>query len=632
MIPSLPLDRHFAQPGAPLEEAFSQRNLFPWIHRRSVPLADPAALHARLLATARPGKRVAYVHVPFCANHCLFCGFYRNRSADEALAEYAGHVARDIAVNGPADGGPIHAVYFGGGTPSALSASDLYRLVAAMRDHLPLAPDCEITIEGRVAGFDDERVDACLDAGANRFSIGVQTFDTGLRRRLGRKADHDQTVAFLERLCRRDRAAVVCDLIFGLPGQDMDMWRRDVRLCTELGLDGVDLYCLTMHDQGPLAQSIAKGALPAAAGLAQMARMYAAGLEIVEDAGWRHLNQAHWAATTRERNLYNQLVKAGADCLAFGSGAGGLLDGHRIVNDPDIESYQRRIAEERSPVSVALPPPPQAVARNLVMGGLEGGRLDLARLESAVVPGFTAALAPLFEQWSEQGLVRRRGNTITLTTAGWFWHTNLVGSLFELIAAAGASDIPVSIPTRKENPMSTDDRKIVAFAALRRQMELSQDGVLETIAEEHGVSTRDVVDCLPEHCRTVVDGAFFEAVMADLTAWGEITFLVHTKDIILECKGVVPSGKVARGFYNLDGHDAIGGHLRLGNCGSIAFVKRPFMKMDTCAILFFNRDGEAMFKVYVGRDDTRALKTDQIVRFDALRARLAAAPAPALAG
>lgn len=174
--------------------------------------------------------------------------------------------------------------------------------------------------------------------------------------------------------------------------------------------------------------------------------------------------------------------------------------------------------------------------------------------------------------------------------------------------------------------MPDNENKTLRLSALRAKLAENQDGVLEAIAAENGLSTREVADCLPDHCRTAIDGSFFEAVMADVTGWGEITFLVHTKDIILECKGEVPPGRVARDFFNLDGHGAIGGHLRHGNCAAIHFIKRPFMKMETRAILFFNREGEAMFKIYVGRDNNRVLRADQLIRFDALRDRLAAVP------
>jgi oxygen-independent coproporphyrinogen-3 oxidase len=438
----LPLERYFAAKGDPLTGAFAERSAGHWVLGRPVPVPDPGAAFASLAAERRPVKRAAYLHVPFCANHCLFCGFYRNRAEEVALTSYADSLERDLANAAPsaANFGTIHAVYLGGGTPSALSALDLNRVIRAVRDSLPLAPDCEITVEGRVFGFTAEKIDACLVAGANRFSIGVQTFDTDLRRRFGRKATREETVAFLKDLVARDAAAIVCDLIYGLPGQDMQHWRRDVEICIELGLDGVDLYALTLFDNGPLAMSVAKGALPAPATLDRSAEFYAAGLAMLQEAGWRHLTQAHWAAGTRERNLYNQFAKTGADCLAFGAGAGGKLAGHRYMNESDPAVYHDRIARGERPIAMMLAPQPLQHIRDLVTASMEVGHLDLNRLEAACAPGFAAALSPLIEQWVGAGLLRRLGPAITLTTAGWFWQGNLTAALNELIGVyLGAS-------------------------------------------------------------------------------------------------------------------------------------------------------------------------------------------------
>jgi len=170
--------------------------------------------------------------------------------------------------------------------------------------------------------------------------------------------------------------------------------------------------------------------------------------------------------------------------------------------------------------------------------------------------------------------------------------------------------------------MHNEDTKATRLQNLREKLAKSQDGVLESIAANHNVTTRDVLECLPDGFQVGIDGAAFVDVMADLTDWGDVTFLVHTKDIILESKAPVPAGKPSGEFYNFEGHTAIGGHLRYKHCKSIHFVKRPFMKMETCAILFMNEDGEPMFKVYVGRDEKRQLIGEQVSRFDALRERL----------
>jgi hypothetical protein len=166
------------------------------------------------------------------------------------------------------------------------------------------------------------------------------------------------------------------------------------------------------------------------------------------------------------------------------------------------------------------------------------------------------------------------------------------------------------------------DASVAARPPLAERLRQSADGVLEQIAREYGVSTFEVVRALPAEHRSIVAGAQFEAIMQALTHWGEVLFIVHTPDIVLECAGKVPPGSFARGYYNLHGDSPIGGHLKAENCGHIAFVSRPFMGRPSRSLQFFNGAGEAMFKVFVRRDAERNLLADQVQRFDELRGRL----------
>jgi putative heme utilization carrier protein HutX len=162
---------------------------------------------------------------------------------------------------------------------------------------------------------------------------------------------------------------------------------------------------------------------------------------------------------------------------------------------------------------------------------------------------------------------------------------------------------------------------------LAARLALNPDGILEQIAREYSVSTLEVVrNLLPAH-RTIVDAERFVEVMEDVGTWGDILFIVHTPDIVLECEGLLPPGTFGRGYYNIHGDGPIGGHIRAENCRAIAFVARPFMGRSSCSIQFFNEAGEAMFKIFVRRDAARELIPEQVARFDALRARYGRAPA-----
>ncbi len=161
-------------------------------------------------------------------------------------------------------------------------------------------------------------------------------------------------------------------------------------------------------------------------------------------------------------------------------------------------------------------------------------------------------------------------------------------------------------------------------AAVEKALRDDPGGVLEYLAREHGVTPAEIVSCLPEDQATTVPGSRFEEVMAEMTSWGEVTFLVHTDDVILECKAAIPPGSSARGFFNLHGAP-LGGHLKADNCASISFVSRPLFTSDTRSVQFHNRDGGCMFKVYLGRDENRALIPAQVAAFERLRDRLATA-------
>jgi putative heme utilization carrier protein HutX len=154
---------------------------------------------------------------------------------------------------------------------------------------------------------------------------------------------------------------------------------------------------------------------------------------------------------------------------------------------------------------------------------------------------------------------------------------------------------------------------------LEQRLAANADGVLEDIARTYCVSTLDVVRALPEGNRKIVPADRLEIILETVTTWGPILFIVHTPDLVLECEGVLPPGSFGRGYFNLQGDSPIGGHIRAARCREIAFVSRPFMGRESRSIQFFNLDGDAMFKIFVRRDENRNLVAEQVARFDALR-------------
>lgn len=160
------------------------------------------------------------------------------------------------------------------------------------------------------------------------------------------------------------------------------------------------------------------------------------------------------------------------------------------------------------------------------------------------------------------------------------------------------------------------------FVRVREALAAKSDGVLESIASEHGVTYREVLDCLDGDGVASTGSASFDDVWANMTSWGKIMLIVHTKDGVFETAGTLPPGTHGHGYYNIHGDSPIGGHLMIDRCAAIYFIDRPFFGKRSCSVQFLNIDGAAMFKVFVGRDESRQLKPDQLTKFEALRQRL----------
>lgn len=161
----------------------------------------------------------------------------------------------------------------------------------------------------------------------------------------------------------------------------------------------------------------------------------------------------------------------------------------------------------------------------------------------------------------------------------------------------------------------TDERPSLAARAAA-----SPGDLLEQIAREYGVSTLEVVRSLPAEQATIVPGEAFADIMQDITTWGEILFLIHNADIVLECTGTLPQGSFSHGYYNIHGDSPIGGHIKADNCKAIAFVVRG-QKRVGMSVQFYNAAGEAAYKIFVRRDESRELIPEQVKQFEVLRRR-----------
>ncbi len=406
----------------------------------SAMLAEPAKAEAlqRIWGEAVPTEGqplIVYVHVPFCVSRCAFCGFYAHRTDEAALEAYTGRLLKEIAreaERGVFTKKPVDVVYFGGGTPTALSADQLRRVIGAIYERFTVAPDVEFTVEGRIFAFDDGRVRACLESGATRFSFGIQSFQTELRRSLGRRNSREELLTRLgeiKGICG-DKIALVADLIYGLPGQTQEQWMEEnVKTVHASALDGVDLYSLKVFPGLPLAKRMEKEGW----GEAERAARHAAACDWLAGQGWRQLSCTHWGRNALERNLYNHWAKTGADIVPFGCGAGGFVGDRSFMQTGDLEAWGRMVDAGEKPLATAMTKPANHRLRAKLSDQMERGLFNPTDFPDA-------DFSPLLENWEQAGVwVSLPDGCRRLTRLGEYYQTKL-SSLLAGYLFAGRPD------------------------------------------------------------------------------------------------------------------------------------------------------------------------------------------------
>ena len=421
-----------------------------WIKKRSTmgypaaPVDSPDAAWNEAAAAPFDGNAlILYIHFPFCRSCCSFCQFYSGTGTAAERHEYVEVLKRELSdAEGSFLSFPVNSVYFGGGTPSDLTPEELVGLLEILHSKFKLANDCEITLESRIDGLTDELIDAALAGGVNRFSLGVQTFDTGLRRKIGRVSDRETVLNTIARLTARNHASVAADLLYGLPGQTQEMLLDDLRtILNETALSGLSFYRLRVHGNLALSQHLKEGRLPAVPDETACFELHRLGENYLETAGVKRISVKHFGLTPRERNLHNELSAYKGACLPFGAGAGGRLGNFRFKQYSDLKTYAEKVRSGVKPMENAgVFPADYPLGAKISFQLYRSMAVRLAELDRVIPEKVRRTvlekLAETLEKQTEQGYFVRRETDHQLTAKGRFYYAAAGSELLEAAASA----------------------------------------------------------------------------------------------------------------------------------------------------------------------------------------------------
>ena len=276
-----------------------------------------------------------YVHVPFCAAICSYCNFNRGLLDEDLKRRYVAALTEEIERSG--DGSRVDSIFFGGGTPSLLAAGEVARVLAACRGAFDVAPDAETTLEMNPESCRADYASALIEAGINRVSLGVQSFDDGELARLGRTHTAAGARAAFDALRAAGCGNVSLDLMLWLPGQSRAACAASVDALLALAPDHASLYLLELYPNAPLRDEAARRGWSQAPD-EDAAAMYLDALSKTDAAGYEQYEISNVARPGR-RSRHNLKYWRDGEWLGFGCGAHSTRRGSRWKNVSETARY-----------------------------------------------------------------------------------------------------------------------------------------------------------------------------------------------------------------------------------------------------------------------------------------------------
>ena len=279
-----------------------------------------------------------YLHIPFCRSRCSYCDFSTGLYKADLVQRYVAALVRELSSTLGWSSTKVDTIYFGGGTPSLLSAPQLEIILNSLHANFSIDPLAEITMEMNPGTVSLSTLKEFRQLGVNRASFGAQTFDDESLARLGRSHTTKETLATYKHLRRAGFENVSFDLIAGLPGQTLSQWKSNVEQSLELRPEHLSFYLLEVHSGTPLADHIRRGIQPQPdedlAGI-----MYEQMVERATSAGYLHYEISNLSLQGYE-SRHNTKYWTGAPYLGFGCSAHSYDGLHRRwSNEREIGRY-----------------------------------------------------------------------------------------------------------------------------------------------------------------------------------------------------------------------------------------------------------------------------------------------------
>ena len=362
-----------------------------------------------------------YLHLPFCASICPYCDFYVLLEGDDRRRRFLDALEREIGRGAPEGfDAPFDTVYLGGGTPSVLAAEEVGGVLAAAGERLGLAPSPWIGLEANPEDVTPATAAAWRALGVEFLSLGIQSFEPSALDFLGRRHGRERARRAVETALEAGFRTVSIDLIFGLPDQSADAWRRDLETAAALGPHHLSCYQLTVHRHTRFGALRARGELVEAPE-GRQAELFRLTHGLLPDLGYAAYEVSNFARSPEHRSRHNTKYWRHTPYLGVGPSAHSFAGRRRWWNLRTLPAWAARLEAGASPVEACEELDDADFALERLMLGLrtpEGVDLDLLEAQTGFdisrLPGNDRRLAAL----ESGGLLAAAGRRLRPTVAG----------------------------------------------------------------------------------------------------------------------------------------------------------------------------------------------------------------------
>ena len=357
----------------------------------------------------------AYVHIPFCTQICYYCDFSKVFIKNQPVDSYLEHLLEEFRSY---DIQKLRTLYIGGGTPTALSAPQLEVLLDGLTKNLDLSVLEELTIEANPGDLDADKIAVLKQSPVNRVSLGVQTFDDKMLKKIGRSHLEKDIYENIDRLKLAGFDNISIDLIYALPGQTMAQVKDNVAKAISLDIPHMSLYSLILENHTVFMNRMRRGKLPLPKEELE-AEMFEYIIAELEQAGFEHYEISNFSKPGFE-SRHNLMYWDNAEYYGIGAGASGYVNGVRYKNHGPIRHYLNAVEAGNARITEEHLSQREQMEEEMFLGLRKKSGVSMARFEEKFGRSFDGLYGEIIRDLVQQGLMQIDGDRVRMTKRGLF--------------------------------------------------------------------------------------------------------------------------------------------------------------------------------------------------------------------